>query len=907
MGDKIDIDQLVAMLETLTERFRGTAEVTEDITTSMEKDAVRHAGYARAADGTLTKIQTQSQKRAEIEEKLNKEIEAQFGKEKVLADKRNALYKDQLKSMGYVIDTNGELVKTNIQLNSSQRQQIASLKKADEAARNLEKAQDEFKDNLKKGLGDLGKGLGTFALNLGKGNTGFSTLAPLIDIVANALGGMAKAIPFIGEAAASTIKATAEASKFVLDLMDKNLKTFQELSNSGALVADGMTGMSRQFLESGMTLDGFKKIVKENTTFLAAYGGTVGGGTEKFTSAVGMLTKPGTGALAEAGTGLRRLGLTADDIGENAAAFLQQEIRLGRGRQMNEKELAEGTAKYSKELDALQKVTGLSRQDAQKQRDELMSDSRYRASRDAMIAEGQEDGAKALDAFIMTVKDPELKRGIMDLASGIISTEAAGKAITAYGDSIPGLIDRFKNVKGPEEAVKAFDQAGIDMQEGGKRFKENFGEASKYLDPSALGNYATAADYAAGKFRVSMQEAMETQKKQIAGQDKLTNTTVQAQQSMELLSQKMFELGNKMLPLASDAVDKFTKSLVKLVKWIEDKFGIAPVGATAEDQARAEQRRASEERKEAIKTHGRGSKEAQEAREREAKAKEKVVETQTQAETDRRNKAPSGPGTVAPSMAEQRRAREAQEKRGPQTQGSARRADYAMEADSTTPTDVLNLIKFQGDALGDKAHFDGLNTDVKEKFNAMIAAYGKPVQVNSAYRSLEEQEALYKKSIINGTPGILPDGNPVAKPGSSKHETGRALDLNSADVQALDNMGLLKQFGFKRLAGDPPHIEMARFGGVFKGPDSGYPVMLHGEEAVIPKPQLEQMSNDVDKQSVTTAFSGTTNMVNSSSSDSSTAILKELTSLMEDKFNTMIDKLSDGNDISDKLLRNSMV
>jgi hypothetical protein len=48
-------------------------------------------------------------------------------------------------------------------------------------------------------------------------------------------------------------------------------------------------------------------------------------------------------------------------------------------------------------------------------------------------------------------------------------------------------------------------------------------------------------------------------------------------------------------------------------------------------------------------------------------------------------------------------------------------------------------------------------------------------------------------------------------------------------------------------------------------------------------------------------------MSTSNSSESSSAILQELLGLMENKFDAMIDKLSTSNDISDKLLRNSMV
>jgi hypothetical protein len=75
---------------------------------------------------------------------------------------------------------------------------------------------------------------------------------------------------------------------------------------------------------------------------------------------------------------------------------------------------------------------------------------------------------------------------------------------------------------------------------------------------------------------------------------------------------------------------------------------------------------------------------------------------------------------------------------------------------------------------------------------------------------------------------------PIARPGSSPHERGIAVDINEyrdqLAVQALNRAGL-----FQRVPGDPVHFSLAR-GGIASGPDSGYPATLHGDEAVVPLP-----------------------------------------------------------------------
>jgi hypothetical protein len=806
-----------------------------------EEHILAQEGYERRADGTLKGLETQSQRRRDLELKVYKEIEEKLGKERSIANKRTEMFAEQLAGMNRYIDSNNKIIKTSVELSFSQRQQIASIKRADEATSKLNQAQDQFVSNLGSMVKDITKGMGNFALSVGNGSTSFTTLNPLIDIVANSMGALAKAIPFVGEAAAAGIKAGAEASKFVLELMDKNIKAFQDIANSGGLVADGMEGVTRQFLDSGMSLEGFKKAIKDNAGELAQWGQTVGGGATKFTKAVGMLTKD-DGPLAEAGMNLRKLGMTADDIGTASAGFLQQELRLGRARNMNEEQLAKGTAKYAQELDALQKVTGLSKEDLIKQRNEMLTDSRFSASMD-VLRETNETGAEAIMQFATTIKDPELKRGFMDLTSGAGNTEAAKKSMRVLGDTMPDIIEKLKNSK-PEEFAKNFDSAQTMLKKGAKQAVDNFGKETFALmpDTKVLGSYSSLRDIQ-NQQNISLEEAIEVQNKQKEQNKGLTKDAVEAQQNMERMGQEVFRMGNTLMPSAVKDPNLGAKDKAYLNDMLQRQSGSTSAPAP-------------------------GAKSS---------------------------------GTAAPYNA----ARDSQMASAPPTPGpgvnvasTARGLPATQSAD-----DVMKLIKFQGDSLGTRAHFDRLEPDVKQKFMDMIAEYGKPVQINAAMRSPEEQQVLYDKWIANGK-----IGNPVAPAGKSNHNFGRALDLNSNQVAALSRSGLLNKYGFNTIPNDPPHIEMASSGGVFSGPESGYPVMLHGDkETVVTKPQFDEMTKDVKKESVTTAFGKSTNMSTDNPSESSSAILQELLGLMENKFDEMISQLSTGNNIQDKLLRNSMV
>lgn len=98
-------------------------------------------------------------------------------------------------------------------------------------------------------------------------------------------------------------------------------------------------------------------------------------------------------------------------------------------------------------------------------------------------------------------------------------------------------------------------------------------------------------------------------------------------------------------------------------------------------------------------------------------------------------------------------------------------------------------------------NLSGMNTALMNNFYAMAGEYnrltGKTVQVNSAFRSKEEQAQL--KAMYPGK---------AATPGYSMHEYGLAIDINSADANAMENMGLFSKFGFVRpVSGEAWHIE----------------------------------------------------------------------------------------------------
>ncbi len=194
--------------------------------------------------------------------------------------------------------------------------------------------------------------------------------------------------------------------------------------------------------------------------------------------------------------------------------------------------------------------------------------------------------------------------------------------------------------------------------------------------------------------------------------------------------------------------------------------------------------------------------------------------------------------------------------------------------------------------------------EVAREYNSTT---GKKITINSAARSSEDQQRLYDETVNAGRPGKGPTGMAVARPGNSLHEKGMAVDIQEHSDSTLDK--LLERYGLNNMIpGDPVHYTLgklpgARLGGSFSGPNSGYPVMLHGAETVVPTPNpstsLIKVEGDAATDRISSAMSGM-------NSDALRGIMEELYSMMEYKLTEMVDKLSTSNDLQDKLLKVQM-
>jgi hypothetical protein len=145
----------------------------------------------------------------------------------------------------------------------------------------------------------------------------------------------------------------------------------------------------------------------------------------------------------------------------------------------------------------------------------------------------------------------------------------------------------------------------------------------------------------------------------------------------------------------------------------------------------------------------------------------------------------------------------------------------------------------------------------------------------------------------------------------SKHTEGKALDftLNPAPANAEEAAVIkaaIKRLGPSKVLdeyfesktdqtrGGHFHVEVARNGGMFKGPDTGYPVILHGDELITPMNKVQNVTK--------TELSSLPMLDSGVGSRPGSATLIKVIALLTDKLDKMIDTLEDSVDIQDKIL-----
>lgn len=762
----------------------------------------------------------------------------------------NQVYED-LKTLGYVSKETSD-----------------RLKDAEQKAKVFEAALG----NGGKAVDALGRAFASTATAMYRGEKGASafnkSITDMADAAQLAATGLALLIPGgpllkgvvagLTYLATSAIKAGAELTKAANEQSDKLYEAFQKMSVSGAAASDGMTGIFNDLQNLGIgiqDLDGYINLLNESSRDLALFGGSVYKGRQAFAD-MNEQMKPFTEQLYNA-------GMTQQDINKGAMSYLRLQTQIGRSQTMTAQQLAEGARKYLIEQDALTKLTGQSRQEAEQEMEAARSEQRFRAKLEAMRNSGDERQIKAADELekanrLLSSQSKQAGQGFRDLSTGMVTSEAAQKALissngVALEQSQKMAEGQVTAIDGVQQMAKAFGQNAKDMNALAQAgVYEDIG--IQFSDAVKLGIFSEQ-DLATKLKDINDEiERQGVTGKKAADELQQTQTEIRKQQRDAMLAtQELVQLAvpaatTAMLSLAT-AANTAAQALLKTAKAKE------PVEA----QRRAETAYANSEAVGAAGEVGQISAEGQIAAGKEVvpqniksvkdmnwlekflvgkkevarrEAAEAAGQTPAQAAA---GSAPSAP--VVPSGQTKPQQPGAQPAGGTVSSYSDKLLQYIRDTEQFTPKAYWDKKQYSNgygtkanspDEVIDKVTAEARLRDSLQQAVGTVISHGQRYN----YKWTQGQVDALTSFVYNLGPGQLDN---LTKQGKrSIDEISQSLLLyNKARDEKTRKTEIVPGLT-RRREEELRMFQGARDGGVFDGPKSGYPMTLHGMEAVIP-------------------------------------------------------------------------
>jgi hypothetical protein len=321
-----------------------------------------------------------------------------------------------------------------------------------EMAKQMKDATAGFK-GASDALNKFGKSLGTSAVDLGKslykGEKGVGQFGDAVEMAANAIQAAILAIPGIGIAAKVATVAMVALAKGINAAAkqgDALYKSYQDLSKAGATASDGITGVFRNMQNLGYGIEELDKmvaLVSQNSETLAKFSLTAADGTNAFAEGMAQIQRDG---------GLRLLGKTTDDINGAGAAFIRQQIAMGRTQKDVGDSLGAKTKQYILDLDRLQRLTGTSADALQKQQEDLLSEDAYNVYMKSLEDQGAAGEAQKKKIEEVTARLPMYEKMIAQAIGG--NVEAQQQLFFIAPDLIKDLRDPIKSTA---DTLKTFN------------------------------------------------------------------------------------------------------------------------------------------------------------------------------------------------------------------------------------------------------------------------------------------------------------------------------------------------------------------------------------------------------------------------------------------------------------------
>lgn len=284
-----------------------------------------------------------------------------------------------------------------------------------------------------------------------------------------------------------------EFGKGMVNVASTALDSFQNLSKSGAGFSNDLIGMTKAAFNSRLNLNEFSDVIKTNAANLAGLGGNVTRGAEAFARLSKEFFDSG------ASDTLRDLGYTSKDLNEILAIQVGSQKSSFKDTEEGRRRSIQAAADLAKEMDAVAKLTGKSREEQMEEMKRRKVDGQVEAKFRLIAQEKGEDEARKIRSAYEEQRIAAAKRGDEELfkqqfATGTYLTKSAGTNAAILGGQARAL----------EEAASAL--AAGDIETARQKQAEADAAALKnandrtILTLSTFGSAAGTAGEASQKF-----------------------------------------------------------------------------------------------------------------------------------------------------------------------------------------------------------------------------------------------------------------------------------------------------------------------------------------------------------------------------------------------------------------------
>ena len=386
--------------------------------------------------------------------------------------------------------------------------------------------------------------------------TAFAILGPIVGMVAKAMG-----------------KIGQEGLTLLQKEVEKTQKAFAAASSSGALFADGMTGMRNAAHKAGLTTDQFAEVLKSQSSNIAASGLGMTEGIKQLGQVKQIMKKSGVE------TSLMNLGFGFKEQAELVAETQANMARAGGGKATAE-QVATQTEKYAENLRLISNLTG---EDAKAKMKQVREQNQILAFQNKVAEMGPEQQAQ-LEAAMANMTETD-KKALRDriINNGVVIdkeaalAEATNAGAKAQNEAIYNLVT---SGKATAESVASVQAEYADSIKAGARANQSAAVAAMYSGSEGAKAIAKSnLDYLNQTTKVNKDTVAQAQA-DLKGAKETTDPLTQTVNAIETNAQNMkVALEQELTP----AIGKFAKELLNAGESIAEmleRLGLKKSAAT---------------------------------------------------------------------------------------------------------------------------------------------------------------------------------------------------------------------------------------------------------------------------------------------------------------------------------------